>query len=66
MLGATNVDSSLAIELFGSTTVRGTVFAPDGSTPAAGVLLTATDNETGTVLERMLTDTDGDYTLIVR
>jgi hypothetical protein len=66
VVGATNLDFSLAFELLGATVVRGTVYEPDGTTPAIGVLITATDNDTGAVLGKMLTDTGGDYTLIVR
>lgn len=65
VFGPTNLDIEMIFSLIGSTVVRGTVYEADGTTPAAGVLVTATDNATGAVLGKALTDGSGDYTLVV-
>ena len=49
----------------GSTVVQGTVFEPDGTTPLVGAEIVARDNTTSVVLGKAITDSSGNYVLVI-
>ncbi len=55
---------TLALATTGSTVVTGTVFAPDGVTPVAGVEVIAR-NSSGDKVGRAVTDSNGNYSLVI-
>jgi len=57
-------DVTLALATTGRTVVTGTVYAPDATTPVAGVEIMATD-AVGDTLGRALTDAAGGYRLVI-
>lgn len=57
-------DITLALAMTGSTVVTGTVFAPDGVTPVAGVEVIARDSSDDKV-GRAVTDSNGNYILVI-
>jgi len=57
-------DITLALATTGSTVVTGTVFAPDGVTPVAGVEVIARDSS-GDKVGRAVTDGNGNYSLVI-
>ena len=60
----TNQDITLALATTGSTVVTGTVFAPDGVTPVAGVEVIAR-NSSGDKVGLAVTDVNGNYILVI-
>ncbi len=61
---ATTQDITLALATTGSTVVTGTVFAPDGVTPVAGVEVIAR-NSAGDQVGRAVTDVNGNYRIVI-
>lgn len=57
-------DITIAIATTGSTVITGTVFAPDGVTPVAGVEIIAR-NSSGDRVGRAVTDSNGNYILVI-
>jgi len=63
--GPVTADVTFALATTGSSVVRGTVYAPDGSTAVPGVTVEAVD-ATGNVVGRTVTDGAGGYVLVLQ
>ncbi|MHC4224169.1 MAG: carboxypeptidase-like regulatory domain-containing protein [Planctomycetota bacterium] len=63
--GPATQDLTIALAMTGSTVVRGTTFAPDGTTPVGGVEIVARDNGSRETVGRTISDSNGDYRLVI-